>query len=443
MTDHSHTHTLTHSHTLEEALSLDLQDPLASFRAEFVIDDPHLIYLDGNSLGRMPKRAAARVAEVVEHEWGQRLIRGWGEGWFTAPQRIGAKIAQLIGAQPDEVIVADSTSVNFFKLVMAALGARVGRPLVVTDELNFPSDLYLLQGALRLVGADKPAGADKGVRADRRLVRVPSADGLTVPFSALQAAITPETALVTLTHTTFKSGFIYDMPAVTELAHRAGALMLWDLSHSVGAMPLALNAAGVDLAVGCTYKYLNGGPGAPAFLFVRRELQEELLSPIWGWFGQKGQFDFTLDYTPGPGLQRFLAGTPPMLSTAAVEPGLDLLLEAGLDRLRAKSVQQTEYLIALWEALLAPLGVTLNSPRDSAQRGSHVSLGHPEGLRIDRALIEDMAVIPDFRYPDNIRLGIAPLYTSFVDIYEGITRLRRVLVERLYEKYPAERPDVT
>jgi len=431
MTNYPHTHILTYAHTLEEAQALDARDPLAAYRNEFVIDDPHLIYLDGNSLGRMPRRALARVNEVAEHEWGKRLIRGWGEGWFTAPQRIGAKIAQLIGAQPDEVIVADSTSVNFFKLVMAALGARADRPAVVTDELNFPSDLYLLQGALRLAGGGQ------------RLVRVPSTDGLTVPFAALQAAITPETALVTLTHTTFKSGYVYDMPAITDLAHRAGALMLWDLSHSVGAMPLALDAAGVDLAVGCTYKYLNGGPGAPAFLFVRRDLQEELLSPIWGWFGQKGQFDFTPDYTPGPGLQRFLAGTPPMLSTAAIEPGLDLLLEAGLDQLRAKSVQQTEYLIALWEALLAPLGVTLNSPRDPAQRGSHVSLGHPEGLRIDRALIEDMAVIPDFRYPDNIRLGVAPLYTSFVDIYEGLTRLRRVLVERLYEKYPVDRPDVT
>ncbi len=419
------------SHTLAEAKELDQHDPLASYRSEFAIDDPSLIYLDGNSLGRLPLRTRARVSQVVEHEWGSRLIRGWGEGWFSAPQRIGAKIAQLIGAQPDEVIVADSTSVNFFKLVMAALGARPDRPAVVTDDLNFPSDLYLLQGALQLAGVG------------RRLVRVPSPDGIHVPMQSLAEALTPATALLTLTHTTFKSGYVYDMPAVTELAHQAGALMLWDLSHSVGAMPLDLNAAGVDLAVGCTYKYLNGGPGAPAFLFVRRELQAELLNPMWGWFGQQGQFDFGLDYRPGPGLQRFLVGTPPMLSTAAIEPAVELVLEAGLDRLRAKSVQQTEYLIALWEELLAPLGVALNSPRDSARRGSHVSLGHPEGLRIDRALIEDMAVIPDFRYPDNIRLGIAPLYTSYVDIYEGLTRLRRVLVERLYEKYPVERPEVT
>jgi kynureninase len=410
---------------------LDTLDPLASFRSEFLIADPDLIYLDGNSLGRMPRRTAAWLRQVAEHEWGERLIRGWGEGWFSAPQRLGAKIARLIGAQPDEVIVADSTSVNFFKLVMAALGARPARCRVVSDDMNFPSDLYLLQGALRLAGP--------GYRLD--LVR--SQDGIHQPIEAVAEAITAETALLTLTHTAFKSGYVHDMPAVTELAHRAGALTLWDLSHSVGAMPLELDAAGVDLAVGCTYKYLNGGPGAPAFLFVRRDLQEQLRNPIWGWFGQKGQFDFKLAYEPGPGLQRFLVGTPPMLSLAAIEPAVDLLLEAGLDRLRAKSVQQTEYLITLWEALLAPLGVVLNSPREADRRGSHVSLGHPEGLRIDRALIEEMKVIPDFRYPNNIRLGVAPLYTSYVEIYEGLQRLRAVLVERRYEKYPIERPDVT
>jgi kynureninase len=418
-------------YSLEHARELDRQDPLASFRDEFIIDDPDLIYLDGNSLGRLPKRAVSRMRDVVEHEWGKRLIRGWGEGWFTAPQRIGGKIARLVGARADEVILADSTSVNFFKLVMAALAAKPDRRKVVTDDLNFPSDLYLLQGAIKLAGADY------------RLEVVHSEDGLTVSDGALAAAVDGDTALVTLTHTAFKSGYVYDMGAITEMAHRAGALMLWDLCHSAGAMPLALNEANVDLAVGCTYKYLNGGPGAPAFLYARRDLQEELLSPIWGWFGQKAQFDMKLDYEPGPGLQRFLAGTPTMLSLAAVEPGVDLLLEAGMDRLRAKSVQQTEYLIALWGALLQPLGVTLNSLRDSNRRGSHVSLGHPEGLRIDRALIEDMNVIPDFRYPDNIRLGIAPIYTSFADLHEAVMRLRRVIVERLYEKYPVERPEVT
>ncbi len=413
------------------AAELDRADPLAAYRKEFLIHDPSLIYLDGNSLGRLPRRSVERVRAVVEGEWGERLIRGWGEGWFEAPRRVGAKIARLIGARADEVVVADSTSVNFFKLVVAALGARPGRRRVVSDEMNFPSDLYLLQGALRLAGTDYAL----------ELLR--SADGLTIPTEAVAGALGPETALVSLTHTAFKSGYVYDMPAVTAAAHAAGALMLWDLSHSVGAMPLDLNGAGVDLAVGCTYKYLNGGPGAPAFLYVRRDLQEQLVNPIWGWFGQKGQFDFELAYAPAEGIGRFLVGTPPLLSLSAMEPAVDLMLEVGLERVRAKSVAQTEYLIALWEALLAPLGVTLNSPRDPERRGSHVSLGHPEALRIDRALIEEMNVIPDFRYPDNLRLGIAPLYTSFADIHEGMTRLQTVLVERRYEKYPVERPEVT
>ena len=426
------TPTPSYSHTgLEYALDLDRRDTLARFRDEFVIDDSALIYLDGNSLGRLPKRSIARLREMIEKEWGRRLIRGWNEGWFTAPQRIGAKIAQLLGAQAGEVIVSDSTSVNLFKLVVAALRARPRRCKVVTDDLNFPSDLYVLQGALHLAGSDY------------RLEIVRSEDELTVSRGALAGAIDDQTALVSLSHTAFKSGFVYDLHGVTEMAHRAGALMLWDVSHSVGAMPLALRDANADLAVGCTYKYLNGGPGAPAFLYARSDLQESLLSPIWGWFGQTGQFDFELDYRPAPGITRFLAGTPPMLSLAAIEPGVDLLIEAGLDRLRAKSVRQTEYLIGLWEALLQPLGFTLNSPRESARRGSHVSLGHPDALRIDRALIEDVRVLPDFRSPDNLRLGLAPIYTSFAEIHEAVMRLKRVMDDRLYEKYPTERPAVT
>jgi kynureninase len=416
---------------LDYALELDRADELAHFRSEFVIDDPELIYLDGNSLGRLPKRSVARMQDALEHEWGSRLIRGWNEGWFRLPQRVGAKIAQLIGAQAEEVIAADSTSVNFFKLVVAALQAKPQRSKIVTDDLNFPSDVYILQGAIDLLGQR------------HRLHIVHSEDGLTVSTDQLRDAIDDDTALVTLTHTAFKSGYVYDMAAITEAAHRAGALMLWDLSHSIGALPLEVNKCGVDLAVGCTYKYLNGGPGAPAFLFVRQDLQEELLNPIWGWFGQREQFDFSLQYQPARGITRWQVGTPNILALSAVDPAIDLLLEAGIDRLRAKSIAQTEYLIGLWKELLKPLGVTLNSPRDYRQRGSHVSIGHAEALRIDRALIEDLKVIPDFRYPDNIRLGIAPIYTSFADIHEGVMRLRRAIVERLYEKYPLERPDVT
>jgi kynureninase len=416
---------------LQYAVELDGQDDLARFRDEFLIADPELIYLDGNSLGRLPKRSAARLRQVIEHGWGERLIRGWGEEWFTAPQRLGAKIAHLIGAEPDEVIVCDSTSVNLFKLVVAALQAKPDRHKIVTDDLNFPTDVYILQGALKLAGQDY------------RLELVRSQDGIRITDNALAAAIDEETALVELTHTAFKSGYVYPIQTITDMAHRADAWIIWDLSHSVGAMPLALHAAKVDMAVGCTYKYLNGGPGAPAFLYVRKDLQEQLLSPIWGWFGQKEQFDMALNYRPAAGLTRFLAGTPTILSLSAVEPSVDLILEAGIDRLREKSVKQTEYLIGLWEETLRPLGVKLNSPRDATCRGSHVSLGHPEGLRIDRALIKEMRVIPDFRYPDNIRFGIAPLYTSFADIHEAMTRLRRVLGERLFEKYPKERPDVT
>jgi kynureninase len=413
------------------AARLDAADPLARFRDEFVVAEPRLIYLDGNSLGRLPRRTAARLRQVVEREWGERLIRGWNEGWFTAARRIGGKLAGLLGAAPDEVVVADSTSVNLFKLAVAALRARPGRRRVVTDDANFPSDLYVLQGAIDLLGA--------GHRLD--IVRSP--DGLTVPEAALAAAIDGDTALVALSHVAFRSAFTHDIAAVTTLAHRQGALVLWDLSHSVGVLPVKLGEARADLAVGCTYKYLNGGPGAPAFLYVRRDLQERLANPVWGWFGQRDQFALDPEYVPGPGMQRFLVGTPPVLSLLAVEPGIDVVLEAGLDRVHAKSRALTDYLIALWEAELAPLGFALNSPRDARQRGSHVALGHPDALRIDRALIEEMAVLPDFRHPDNLRLGIAPLYTTFADVHEAVARIARVVRERLHERYPATRPAVT
>jgi kynureninase len=413
------------------AAALDAQDPLAAFRQEFVVDDPALIYLDGNSLGRLPRRTRALIQDTVDRQWGNRLIRGWNEGWLGLAQRIGDKIAALIGAQPGEVVVAESTSTNLFKLAVAALKARPGRRTIVTDDLNFPSDLYVFQGIVDLLGGE------------HKLMVVPSPDGIHGPVDALASAIDEDTALVSLSHTVFKSAYTYDMAAVTALAHEAGALALWDLSHSAGAVPVNLNAANADLAVGCTYKYLNGGPGAPAFLYVRRDLQDDLRNPIAGWFSQAAPFDFGLDYQPASGLRRILTGTPPVLSLACVEPGVDLLLEAGMDRLRAKSVQQSAYLIALWDNLLRPLGYQLSSPRDPARRGSHISIGHPDGWRINRALIEQMQVLPDFRAPDNIRLGITPLYTTFDDIRQAVERLRTVVETRSYEQYPAERPAVT
>lgn len=413
------------------ARRLDSEDELAPFREAFVPPEPGLIYLDGNSLGRLPRQTAERLGTAVTDEWGRDLIRGWNAGWYDAPSRIGDKIGRLIGAGSGQVVVSDSTSVNLFKLVMAALSLRPGRERIVSDVLNFPSDLYVLQGCIHLLGNR------------HRLDLVPSDDGITVDPVALSQAIDERTALVTLSHVTFKSGFLHDVAAVTEQARQAGALVLWDLSHSVGVVPIDLDGWGVDLAVGCCYKYLNGGPGAPAFLYVRRELQERTCSPIWGWFGQRAPFGFDLDYEPAAGVTRFLAGTPPVLSLVALEPALDLALEAGIERIRTKSVRLTSYLVYLVESVLAPLGFWLGSPRNASQRGSHVTLRHPEGYRINRALIEEMQVLPDFREPDNIRLGLAPLYTSYPEVWEAVDRVRRVVKEERYRQYPSERLHVT
>lgn len=410
---------------------LDSRDPLAHFRERFVIADPDLLYLDGNSLGRLPKATQALADDFVNRQWGERLIRGWNEGWFTLPERVGAKIAQLIGAQPDEVLVAESTSINLFKLAVAALRFQQGRSRIITDDLNFPSDLYILQGAIDLLDQQ------------HQIDMIPSPDGIYGPVEAIRAALDEQVALLTLSHTVFKSGYMYDMAELTAAAHAAGALVLWDLSHSVGAVPVDLSAANVDLAIGCCYKYLNGGPGAPAFLYIRRDLQERLRNPISGWMGHKNLFQFDMSYQPAEGLRKFLTGTQPLVSLALIEPGVELLLEADMDALRAKSVAQTEYLIGLWAALLAPLGFKLNTPRDDRQRGSHVSIGHAEGLRIDLALINDLKVLPDFRAPDNLRLGIAPIYTSYRDIHTSIQRIRQTVAERHYEKYADTTPVVT
>jgi len=417
------------------AQDLDSQDELRNFRDEFIIDDPREIYLDGNSLGRLPKRLLPHLQEVISEQWGQRLIRSWNEGWFDLPSRLGSKVAALVGAQPDEVLVTEATSINLFKLALAAVRARPDRKKIVSDEFNFPSDLYILQGIIDLLGCQ------------HRLQLVPSSDGISIDPRSVIAAIDSNTALVCLTHVAFKSAYMYDMAQITRAAHEKGALLIWDLSHSAGAVPLDLNGCQVDLAVGCTYKYLNGGPGAPAFLYVRRDLQEQLSQPLWGWFASADPFSFGLDFEPAAGLLRFQVGTPPVLSMMAIEPAIDLLLQAGVSRLRSKSILQTEYLIYLADQWLAPLGFSLGSPRQPEMRGSHVSLRHPDGYRIVRAMVEApppaVRVIPDFRSPDNLRLGIAPLYTSFLDIQRALQRVRDIVVDREYEGYSAERLAVT
>lgn len=413
------------------AATLDAADPLTELRSAFQISDPDLIYLDGNSLGRLPRATQALVNEITTHRWGERLIRGWNEHWFYLPEQIGAKIAALIGADADEVIVADSTSINLFKLALAALRAQPGRTRIVTDDLNFPSDLYVLQGVVELLSAG------------HQLQIVPASDGIHGPVDAIEQALDAQSALLSLSHVVFKSGYRYDMGALTATAHAAGALTLWDLSHSVGAVPIDLHADNVDLAVGCCYKFLNGGPGAPAFLYVRRDLQAQLSNPLMGWMGRHDLFGFALNYAPAAGMRRFLTGTPAIVSLALIEPGVDLLLQAGMDRLHTKAVAQSTYLIDLWQRYLAPLGYTLKSPLAAAQRGSHISLGHPYGLAIDLALIADLAVLPDFRQPDNIRLGIAPIYTRYQDILTAVERLIEVIRGEHYLRYQDRLPTVT
>jgi kynureninase len=419
----------------ELAQQLDQHDDLVSFRDSFVIADPELIYLDGNSLGRLPKRSVQVMHDAVVKAWGERLIRVWNDGWINTPTQLGTKIAKLIGVEDDEVLVTEATSINLFKLVIAALRAQSDRSGIVSDVFNFPSDLYILEGVIDLLG--------KG----HRLRLIPSEDNISISPEAVSGSIDDDTALVCLTHVAFKSAFMYDMARVTEQAHDAGALILWDLSHSVGAVPLNLQDADVDLAVGCTYKYLNGGPGAPAFLYVRRDLQEKLNQPMWGWFAAENPFAFDLSFSAASDISRFRVGTPPMLSMVALEPALDLVLEAGMERLRSKSVQQTEYLIYLAEQWLLPLGFQLGSPRQASMRGSHVSLRHPESFRICRALIESpppaVKVIPDFRAPDNIRFGVAPLYTTFAEIHRALGRVKTIVVDKIYSRYSNDKFAVT
>ena len=404
----------------EEAVDLDHDDPLAGFRDRYVIDDEDLIYLDGNSLGRLPRRARALLDEVVGHEWGDRLIRSWNEGWWDLQLELGNRLAPIVGASRGELIISDSTSVNLYKLATAATKARPDRSRIVTDDMNFPTDVYVLRGVADAMGAD--------------LVIVETG-GPMGPVGSLEAAIDDETALVSLSHTTFKSGYTYDLAAITALAHRAGALTLWDLSHSVGAVLIDLNGADVDLAVGCTYKYLNGGPGSPAFLYVRRDLQDRLVNPIPAWWGHAEPFAFDLDFRPVEGIRRFHTGTMPIISLSVVAAGIADVSNAGMARVRSKSIGLGEFLIGQADTHLAPLGFGLTSPRDPDVRGSHVSLSHPDAWPIARSSIEIGKVIPDFRAPDNLRLGLSPLYTRYIDVHTAIQRIKAIVETGRYIEF--------
>lgn len=413
----------------DRAIQHDATDTLGHFRDRYVAADPDLIYLDGNSLGRAPEAALGIVASVVTEQWADRLIQSWNDGWWDLQLRLGDKLAPLLGAAPGEVIVSDSTTVNLYKLAMAALDAAGGgRTRIVTDDLNFPSDVYILESVARAHGGD---------------LLVVASDGIHGPVSEIESAVDDSTALVSLSHTAFQSGYTYDIAALTDLAHRAGALVLWDCSHSVGAIPIDFMTAQVDLAVGCTYKYLNGGPGSPAFLYVRSDLLESLHNPISGWWGHRAPFELDLVFEPVNGIRRFHTGTMPILSLAAVEVGLDDVLDAGIGPIRAKSEELTSYLVDQWRTHLAPLGFDLASPIDPDMRGSHIALRHDQAWPVNRAMIEDAKVVPDFRAPDTIRLGLAPLYTGFLDIHTAVQRIKRVVEEELHLEHLDDQATVT
>ncbi|MCS7055235.1 MAG: kynureninase [Thermoflexales bacterium] len=395
------------------AAALDVHDPLASFRARFYLPEG-VIYLDGNSLGPLPGAARQRLAQVVEAEWGEGLIRSWNAaGWIELPRRIGDKLARLIGAQPGEVIVADSTSINLFKVLAGALALRPGRRRIVSERDNFPTDLYMAQGLIELIGGGH----------ELRLVEA----------DEIGDAMDEDTAVVMLTHVNYRDGRMHDMAAVTRRAHACGALVIWDLAHSAGAVPVNLNGAQADFAVGCGYKYLNGGPGAPAFVFVARRHQADFRQPLAGWLGHAQPFAFETDYRPAEGIARALCGTPPILSLAALECGVDIALEAPMSAVRAKSLALTDLFIALVEQRCASHGLRLVTPREPDRRGSQVCFAHPNAFPIMQALIA-RGVIGDFRAPDILRFGFAPLFVRYVDAWDAAHILADVLDARAWDR---------
>lgn len=405
-------------HTRERCIEADLVDPLAPLRQEFELPEG-VIYLDGNSLGVLPRAARARSLDVLEKEWGVGLVRSWNTaGWFALPSRLGDKLGRLLGAGDGEVVVTDTTSLNLFKALAAALRIqqveRPGRRIILSERDNFPTDLYMVQGMIDLL--------QQGYELR-----------LTDDSLSLQEALSDDVAVVLLSHVNYRTGTMYDMAATTAQAHAAGALLIWDLAHSAGAVPVDLQGADADFAVGCTYKYLNGGPGSPAFIWVSPRHQGRFWQPLSGWWGHNRPFDMAVDYTPDRGIRRFLCGTQPMLSMSLVECGLDVALKADMAAVRAKSLVLTDLFIELVEARCASHPLTLITPRDHAVRGSHVSFLHPDGYAVMQALI-DRGVIGDYREPEVLRFGITPLYVGQTDVWDAVEILRDILDTRAWDR---------
>jgi kynureninase len=394
---------------------LDRTDPLADLTNRFIRTPGVVAYLDGNSLGRPLEVTPGRFDSFVRNDWGDRLIRSWDEQWFDRPLTLGDRLgAATLGAAAGQTMIGDSTTVLLYKLMRAAVDARPGRTEILLDDDNFPTDRFLAEGiaaerglTLKWITVDRTAG----VTADQ-----------------VRDAVSLETALVVLSHVAYRSGYLADMPLITSIVHDSGALVLWDLCHSAGVIPTELDAWGVDIAVGCGYKYLNGGPGAPAFAYVRADLQRQLDQPIQGWMGAGDVFAMAADYAPAQGMRRFISGTPPIVGMLPLDDMLDVIEEAGVDAIRAKSIALTEYAIALIDKLLVPLGAEIASPRDAAERGSHVTVRHPAFREVTKVLWEQ-GVIPDFRAPDGLRIGLSPLSTTFAEVQVGIEAARAALAE--------------
>lgn len=397
--------------TREHCLAADRQDQLAALRQQFDLP-PGVLYLDGNSLGVLPRSAEARSLEVLRQEWGVGLIRSWNSAdWFELPRRLGNKLAGLIGAGSAEVVITDTTSLNIFKALAAAIRiqqqAAPQRKVIVSERDNFPTDLYMIQGMIDLL--------QQGY--EMRLID----DCL-----SLEQAVGEDVAVLLLSHVNYRTGAMYDMAAVTAQAHQQGVLTIWDLAHAAGAVPVDLNAAQADFAVGCTYKYLNGGPGSPAFIWVAARHQDGFWQPLSGWWGHSRPFDMAVDYQPAQGIRRFLCGTQPILSMSLVECGLDATLQTSMAALREKSLALTDLFIQLVEQRCGHHPLTLITPREHVRRGSHVSYRHPEGYAVMQALI-DRGVIGDYREPEVLRFGITPLYLSHTDIWDAVEILRDIL----------------
>lgn len=402
--------------TREDCVAADGRDPLAAYKEKFLLPEG-IIYLDGNSLGVLPKGALERATQVIEQEWGRDLIGSWNKHhWFDLPVRIGDKLSQLLGGTGGACVATDTTSINVFKALGAALEIQredhPERRVIISERENFPTDLYMIEGLIDFL--------DRGY--ELRLID---------DAHSLEDALDENTAVALLTHVNYRTGYLWDLNDATAKVHAAGALVIWDLCHSAGAVPISLDEANADFAVGCTYKYLNGGPGSPAFVWIAERHQARAKQPLSGWWGHEKPFDMAVHYAPGAGARRFLVGTQPMISLATMEVGLDVALSVDDNALRAKSLELTSLFIALVEARLAHHPLTLITPRETGERGSHVSFTHPEGYAIMKALIAH-GVIGDYREPEVLRFGITPLYLGYADVWDAVETLRRVLDEELW-----------